>query len=755
MVGIRVPDSTAPPGLTTTLVRRRWTARRNSGQAGRYRTVAACLAVISTSANTIVTEATAAIQPSAPVERSERPRPVTSTDLVTAKQIGGASGWGLSVSPDAKYIAFEMHQANLSINDYRVRWLVAPIERETASPIDVGDAGDPNLFRAATPGGPVNGAWLSSKPTWSPDSLWIVYRKKLNKEIQLWASSRDGRQQRQLTYNQADVVDFRWSSDGGRIYFATDAPREELAAAEQMQREHGYLFDYEKEWATFHGQPYRAPYALTGGKPLHWVYDWHSGVERPATAAELRDYEGLASAKVDGETASTTRSRLTSPDRKRVAWLEAADPEKQGVRAPLTVSVSDTPHARDRRRCMAIECTGQILIGEFHGGLAWDSAGEEIFFFRMEGKAYSDTALYGWHPQSGRVRAVFRTNHWISDCSHIPKQVVCFSQAPNYPRRVVTIDLPDGAVATLFDPNPEFKELEFGEVEGFSWGDNDGNVTHGFLIKPRQYKTGTQYPLVIVGYRARHALYGGVGHELPAHQLAGDGIMVLVYERPIPWETHAVEGDPRVLSMHDWGPNMYDYRVPLSLFESAIEELSDRGLVDRRHVGIAGFSNGANHVAYALAQSDIFAAATMGWSVYSPCVYFVSGVSGSFRTNLQAQTGAGRPGSDSDWKWQQISPALNAERLATPLLIQSSDFEHIRALQDVVTLTEAGKSVEMHVFPDEFHVKWQPAHRVVVYERNLDWFNFWLREVEDSDPKKIPQYQRWRQLRKLQSMQDP
>jgi hypothetical protein len=81
-------------------------------------------------------------------------------------------------------------------------------------------------------------------------------------------------------------------------------------------------------------------------------------------------------------------------------------------------------------------------------------------------------------------------------------------------------------------------------------------------------------------------------------------------------------------------------------------------------------------------------------------------------------------------------------------LIQTSDFEHIRALQDVITLTEAHKPVEMHVFPNEYHVKWEPVHRLTAYERSLDWFNFWLREVEDPDPKKAAQYQRWRQLKK-------
>src|SRR5690606_3355259 len=105
----------------------------------------------------------------------------------------------------------------------------------------------------------------------------------------------------------------------------------------------------------------REPYALIDGRPLIWVYDWYSRDERPATGAESGEYNRLASAKLHVADWPTTRSMLKSPDRKRVAWLETADAEQQGVRAPLTIYASDTSERSDRRRCMAFECTGQIL----------------------------------------------------------------------------------------------------------------------------------------------------------------------------------------------------------------------------------------------------------------------------------------------------------------------------------------------------------------------------------------------------------
>jgi hypothetical protein len=56
----------------------------------------------------------------------------------------------------------------------------------------------------------------------------------------------------------------------------------------------------------------------------------------------------------------------------------------------------------------------------------------------------------------------------------------------------------------------------------------------------------------------------------------------------------------------------------------------------------------------------------------------------------------------------------------------------------------------MFIYPDERHEKNQPKHRYSIYVRNVDWFNFWLRDKEDPDPAKAEQYKRWHELRKLQ-----
>jgi len=97
--------------------------------------------------------------------------------------------------------------------------------------------------------------------------------------------------------------------------------------------------------------------------------------------------------------------------------------------------------------------------------------------------------------------------------------------------------------------------------------------------------------------------------------------------------------------------------------------------------------------------------------------------------------------------WRPYSVAMNAGKLDRPLLMQLSDDEYIHSLEGFTALREYGQPVEMHVFPGEHHIKWQPAHRRAAYLRNLDWFAYWLQGARDPDPAKQDQYARWDAMR--------
>src|SRR3984957_6594718 len=86
----------------------------------------------------------------------------------------------------------------------------------------------------------------------------------------------------------------------------------------------------------------------------------------------------------------------------------------------------------------------------------------------------------------------------------------------------------------------------------------------------------------------------------------------------------------------------------------------------------------------------------------------------------------------------------HADRIHTAILENTSDTEFLIYLPLYRSLVDLGKPVELYIYPQELHVRNQPRHRLEVYERNLDWFRFWLKGEESSDPNKDEQYQGWK-----------
>jgi hypothetical protein len=78
--------------------------------------------------------------------------------------------------------------------------------------------------------------------------------------------------------------------------------------------------------------------------------------------------------------------------------------------------------------------------------------------------------------------------------------------------------------------------------------------------------------------------------------------------------------------------------------------------------------------------------------------------------------------------------------------MQLSEQEARYTLELRSRLSNSAIPFELYAFPDEAHIKVQPRHREAVYQRNLDWFRFWLQGEEDQDPEKGEQYRRWRGL---------
>jgi dipeptidyl aminopeptidase/acylaminoacyl peptidase len=369
-----------------------------------------------------------------------------------------------------------------------------------------------------------------------------------------------------------------------------------------------------------------------------------------------------------------------------------------------------------------------------------------VYFLRWtNGRDYGELGLYRWRPGARRVDTLLKTQDLLEDCSLLRerRQLLCSHESATTPRKFVTVDLRTYELRTIYDPNRNFQKLSFGAVTPLTWRDADGIEGFGHLVAPVEPSI-RRPPLIIVQYRSRGFLRGGIGDLFPIHAFATRGFAVLSFHRPDDWELQRRVRSYAELERLEYVGQRERRRI-LSVLLEGIDVLYERGAIDRQRVGITGLSDGGETVAFGLIHApECFAAAAAGWTAYSPSGWYLAGPK---TQPLFVGYGLGFPRGDSQAQWQQLSLALNAERVRTPLLLQVSDQELLPELEAVAALEHYRKPVELYVFPDEYHVMVQPRHRRAIYLRSLQWFDFWLQGREAGDPLDPEQYLRWRALR--------
>ena len=387
--------------------------------------------------------------------------------------------------------------------------------------------------------------------------------------------------------------------------------------------------------------------------------------------------------------------------------------------------------------CSAEACGGNIVAAW------WQPRARVAWFLRREGFKRETSALYRWLPGKAPTRAV-ATSDVLNWCKPAELGFVCLREGSTSPRRIVLFDWRTGRAVTAFDPNPTFSRFRLGTVTRLKWRNARGLEAWGDLVLPPDYKKGARIPLVVTQYYSRGFLRGGTGNEYPVFLFAQRGIAVLSLERP----DAVAMGDPTLTSIEQGDrantTGWADRRSVQSSIETGVRAAIATGAIDAAHVGITGLSDGATAVRFALINSTLFSAAALSSCCVEPDTM---GTAGPAFAKMDHYWGAPIYGAPGDDFWRPVSLTLNADRIGTPLLMQLSDDEYQLALGAFEALRARGKPVEMFVFPNEHHNKSGPLHRLAIFERSLDWFDFWLRGRKDPDPAKRAQYERWEAMR--------
>ena len=315
----------------------------------------------------------------------------------------------------------------------------------------------------------------------------------------------------------------------------------------------------------------------------------------------------------------------------------------------------------------------------------------------------------------------------------------------NQPPVIVAADKAGGAFHVIWDPNPQLKEIELGETEVIHGTDANGFKWEAGLVKPPNYQSNKQYPLVIQTHgftKKQFMAHGSYTSAYAARALAAVGIIVV----------QAGGGG----SLHDGTPQEGPDQV--AVYQSIVNTLTAAKLIDPKRVGATGFSRTGYHILYAMAASPSLLAAasvsdfsTFGYFEYLLVVNHDPGMIG--RIN---RINGGTPFTEEGMKnWRTTSPEFNMDKTKAPLLlVQPGAMIALFELGPYTAMRYLHKPVDLIMIPTDTHPLTNPRGRFNCETFNVDWFRFWLQDYEDPDPAKAEQYARWRELRKMQEEND-
>ena len=652
------------------------------------------------------------------------PQPVQAADLLSLRDVGqpDASAFGqlspFALSPDGDEAAFLVTRADPDANRTCRGIVLLNLSDGRARLANAGGEDIPaqGAFRGAVI---AQGAPKTIVPAWSPDGRRIAFLRRDGGVSRAWVVTIGNLAAQPVTPAGENVLDLGWSTDGTALIVKTSPATEAQAAAVDEEGKHGWLYD-ERIWPMFGVRP-MTPAGLPDA--IERV-ELSGGGIRPATAAEV----AAAHLPADDIFASPAR---------------AIGPQGRAFVAPRDTTPFSPPlvHWTDKtgtsRVCMVEACGGHIL------NLWWD--GPDLLILRQDGWAYEKVSLYRWRPGASSAKRVLATSDALHGCQFTSSGLLCTDEAARQPRRIVLVDCASGAIRPLYDLNPEFEHITLGSVRRLHWRNALGLEARGDLVLPPDYRPGTRLPLIVVQYRSDGFLRGGTGDEYPIFLFAAHGMAVLSVEKTEP----ATSLRPRFATataeiqaeIDDWS----ERRSLLSTVDRGIAQAIDAGVADPRRLGISGLSDGATTVQFALLNGRHFAAAAMSTCCNEPDSMLT--YAGLREAAFFRMIGYPPVTAHDTRFWADMSLAQNAASVTTPLLMQVADSEFVLALQAFGALREQHCPVEMYVFPDEFHEKVEPIHRLAIYERNLDWFRFWLLDQRDPAPSKAAQYTRWEAMR--------
>jgi dipeptidyl aminopeptidase/acylaminoacyl peptidase len=621
---------------------------------------------------------------------------------------------GAQISPDGRYVAYTVQQADWDDNEFVTQIWIA-----------VAATGERYQLTSGKKG--------SSGPQWAPDSRRLAFTSERDGKRQIYVISPAGGEAAQLTAEENGVGSMAWSPEGDAIAFTSTGP--ESKARKDRKEKYGEIE------------------IIGGDYVMNHLWRVSVPAEIPSDPKKLPKPEALTT----GESFNVTGFSW-APDGKRIAFSAAKDPDL-GSQDSEQISVLDLSDLHVRK---LTETSGPNTRPR------WSPDGKEIAFVTANGQPFfffsnryiatvpaeggkpkvltetfdEDANLVDWGPDgiyftalqrtyahifrvdpaSGAVRRIsgpdrFNASEVTFALDH--KTLAGVGAAPNHFAEIYVSQVGDFVPKYLTDVGAQWKDFKLTTRETIQWKSTDGAAVEGILMKPANYDAARKYPLLVVihgGPTGVDTAVASADRYYPLERFAAKGALVL---KPNYRGSAGYGAKFRALNVRNLG--LGDYADVIS----GVDSLIAKGMVDKDRVAAMGWSEGGYISAFITTYSDRFKAVSVGAGISDWMTYYVNTDIHPFTRQYLKAT----PWEDAEI-YRKTSPITYVNKAKTPTLIQQGDQDKRVPPPDSYELYQAlkdrGVPVKLIFYKGFGHPINKPKQQRAVMEENYDWFSKYI-----------------------------
>jgi dipeptidyl aminopeptidase/acylaminoacyl peptidase len=619
--------------------------------------------------------------------QDENRRPMTVDDALNMVRLSN-----VRMSPDGKWVFFSKSELDWGKNKRRMKHFMIPASGGEAQQY-IGDAG-------------------GSSFQFSSDGKYLSFKRKVDKNNQIFIMPLSGGEAIQLTNHQNSVHSYKWSADASQIFFTAEEPR-----SEKEQKEYDLGDD-----AVF---VFEGP---NGREEAHWrnlwIFDLSSKKEKRLTDEEFiinefdvsPDGKRVVFAATKQETdnffflselflidlSNSDPIRLTSnnapessvlwaPDGKTFVYHAPSDQDFDLTHGFLWIMNSDTGEKRKFKE----PNQGGIY------GLSWMPDGKSLLFNEARRTALN---LYRLDIATGKITEVTKVKgnlRALAFSKDRTRMVYSFSDFDTPPDLYVS-SVGNLNPIRLTHANPWIeKELLLAKSGIIRWKSRDGMEIEGVLYVPRSSQEAKKLPLIVTihggppghfanRFRAVFHVFAGLGYASLGPNIRGSDSY----------------GDDLLCALQgDVGGGEFDDVM------TGIDYLIEKGIVDSDRLGVRGWSWGGILGSWVITQTDRFKAASLGAMVGSWTAESGPGLSWDLKLHYIGGAHWINPE-----EWRKVSSLWYVKNVTTPTLLLHGSKDLVstpnQAMMFFHALKEIGKAPVRYInFPREPHGFREPRHQ--------------------------------------------